>query len=89
MTTAETYQSVPAKLLEQAHLELEAGEYAWSDVAGNLGDVVNGVTAGRTSDDEVTLFKSVGLAIQDISCAALVYREAVANGIGQEFDFSA
>ena len=67
----------------------EDGDYAWSDVAGNLGDVVNGDTPGRTSDDEVTLFKSVGLAIQDISCAALVYREAVANGIGQEFDFSA
>ena len=64
-------------------IPVEDGDYAWSDVAGNLGDVVNGDTPGRTSDDEVTLFKSVGLAIQDISCAALVYREAVANGIGQ------
>ena len=70
-------------------IPVEDGDYSWSDVAGNLGDVVNGDTPGRTSDDEVTLFKSVGLAIQDISCAALVYREAVANGIGQEFDFSA
>ena len=70
-------------------IPVEAGDYAWSDVAGNLGDVVNGDTPGRTSDDEVTLFKSVGLAIQDISCAALVYREALANNIGQEFDFSA
>ena len=70
-------------------IPIEHGDYAWSDIAGNLGGVVNGDTPGRTSDDEVTLFKSVGLAIQDISCAALVYREAVANGIGQEFDFSA
>ena len=70
-------------------IPVEEGEYAWSDVAGNLGDVVNRDTAGRTSDDEITLFKSVGLAIQDISCAALVYREALANNIGQEFDFSA
>ena len=70
-------------------IPVEDGDYSWNDVAGNLGDVVNGDTQGRTSDDEVTLFKSVGLAIQDISCAALVYREAVANGIGQEFDFSA
>ena len=70
-------------------IPVEDGDYAWSDIAGNLGDVVNGDTPGRTSNDEVTLFKSVGLAIQDISCAALVYREAVANGIGQEFDFSA
>ena len=70
-------------------IPVEDGDYAWSDIAGNLGDVVNGDTAGRTSDDEVTLFKSVGLAIQDISCAALVYREALANNIGQQFDFSA
>ena len=70
-------------------IPVEDGDYAWSDIAGDLGDVVNGNTPGRTSGDEVTIFKSVGLAIQDISCAALVYREAVANDIGQEFDFSA
>ena len=70
-------------------IPVENGDYAWSDIAGDLGDVVNGNTPGRTSGDEVTIFKSVGLAIQDISCAALVYREAVANDIGQEFDFSA
>ena len=69
-------------------IPVEGGDYSWDDVAGDLGDVVNGDVAGRTSDEEVTLFKSVGLAIQDISCAALVYAEAVANGIGEEFDFS-
>ncbi len=68
---------------------IEDGGYSWSDIADNLGDVVNGDTPGRTSDTEITLFKSVGLAIQDISCAALVYRQALANGIGQEFNFSA
>ena len=57
------------------------------DIAGNLGDVVNGDTPGRTSNDEVTLFKSVGLAIQDISCAALVYREAVATASGRSSTF--
>ena len=70
-------------------IPVENGEYSWNQVAGNLGDVVNGATSGRTSDEEITLFKSVGLAIQDISCAALVYREAVANNIGQDFAFSA
>ncbi len=69
-------------------IPVEYGDYSWDQIAGNLGDVVNGDTAGRTSEDEVTLFKSVGLAIQDISCAALVYQEATANGIGQEFNFS-
>ena len=68
---------------------VEDGDYSWDDVAGDLGDVVNGEASGRASDDEVTLFKSVGLAIQDIACAALVYERAVAAGIGAEFDFSA
>ena len=68
---------------------VDDGDYSWDDVAGDLGDVVNGDVAGRTSEDEVTLFKSVGLAIQDITCASLVYERAVAQGIGTEFDFSA
>ena len=70
-------------------IPVENGDYSWSDIAGNLGDVVNGTTPGRTSDTEITLFKSVGLAIQDISCATLVYQEAQANNIGQHFNFSA
>lgn len=70
-------------------IPVEDGDYSWSDIAGNLGDVVNGKTPGRTSNTEVTLFKSVGLAIQDISCATLVYNEAQTNKIGQNFNFSA
>ena len=69
-------------------IPVENGEYSWDDVAGDLGDVVNGKIKGRTSNDEITLFKSVGLAVQDISCAALVYREALEKSIGVEFDFS-
>ena len=69
-------------------ITVENGEYSWDDVAGVLGDVVNGKIQGRTSDDEITLFKSVGLAVRDISCAVLVYRQALENGIGVEFDFS-
>ena len=50
----------------------DAGEWSWDKVAGNLGDVVLGKVKGRTSSDEITLFKSVGLAIQDMSAAKLV-----------------
>ena len=81
---------IDACMAEAGDLQIpvENGEYSWDDIAGELGDVVNGKIKGRTSDDEITLFKSVGLAVQDISCAALVYREALENGIGVEFDFS-
>lgn len=47
-----------------------------------LADAVAGRTGGRTADDEITLFKSLGIAIEDLTCAALVYERAVARGVG-------
>jgi alanine dehydrogenase len=63
------------------------GEWTWDQVAGNLGDVVRGKVRGRTSLEEITLFKSVGLAIQDMSAAKAVFDEAVLRGIGTEYQF--
>lgn len=53
-------------------------------VSGELAEVVTGTLAGRRSADEITLFKSVGLALQDAMTAALVYRRAVGIGAGLE-----
>jgi alanine dehydrogenase len=44
------------------------------DVYAQLGDIVTGKKRGRTSDKEITLFDATGLAIQDISCAYVVYK---------------
>ena len=44
-----------------------------------IGEVILGSAAGRRSPDEVTLFKSVGVAIEDVVAADLVYRAAVAE----------
>jgi ornithine cyclodeaminase/alanine dehydrogenase-like protein (mu-crystallin family) len=52
-------------------------------VAGSLGDVLLGTVVGRTTAEEITLFKSVGLAVQDAAVAAQVYAAAVEQGIGQ------
>ena len=57
-------------------LPAEAGEWSWDRVAGDLGDVVNGKVPGRTSRDEITLFKSVGVAIQDLCAAKCVLENA-------------
>jgi ornithine cyclodeaminase/alanine dehydrogenase-like protein (mu-crystallin family) len=65
----------------------EAGDWGWDKVAGDLGDVIVGKVKGRTSREEITLFKSVGLAIQDMSAARTVFDEAVKRGIGTEFQF--
>ncbi|MDE2972574.1 MAG: hypothetical protein OXU35_09740 [Acidobacteriota bacterium] len=42
-----------------------------------------GRIAGRESADDITLFKSVGVAIEDVACAAFVYDEAQKRGLGQ------
>jgi ornithine cyclodeaminase/alanine dehydrogenase-like protein (mu-crystallin family) len=51
-------------------------------VKAELGDVVAGRAAGRTSAEEVTLYKSLGLAIEDVAAAGMVYRSAKAAGRG-------
>lgn len=56
-------------------------------VKAELGDIVAGRAAGRTSPDEITLFKSLGLAIEDVAAAGLVYRAARAAGRGTEVPF--
>jgi alanine dehydrogenase len=47
-----------------------------------LGEIINGKKAGRANDNEITLFKSNGLAIQDTATAKLVYDKARVAGIG-------
>lgn len=51
-------------------------------IRGELGDVLIGRTAGRTADDEITLFKSLGLAVEDLASAAFLYEKARREGRG-------
>ena len=46
------------------------------DIYATMGEVVAGIKRGRENDEEITIFDSTGLAIQDIVCARLVYEEA-------------
>ncbi len=64
----------------------DQGDWSW-DRACSLGDLVTGKVPGRQEEAEITVFKSVGLAIQDISTAAYVYRKAVEKKAGTEFNF--
>ena len=69
--------------LPQCTLPREAAQKESGDViaAGKafaeLGEVVSGTRPGRQSDEEVTLFKSLGLAVEDVATAELVYRKAL------------
>ena len=51
-----------------------------------LGQVVTGESTGRESPDEITLFKSVGIAVQDIAAASEALARARANGLGTEVE---
>ena len=64
-----------------------AGDCASAIIAGSLGDVIAGAIPGRESNHEITLFKSVGLAVQDISTALHVFNKAAETGVGKEFSF--
>ncbi|MDE0685811.1 MAG: ornithine cyclodeaminase family protein [Candidatus Poribacteria bacterium] len=50
--------------------------------SAEIGEIVNGDKQGRQSDDEITFFKSVGVAVQDAVAAAAVLAEAEAKGLG-------
>ena len=58
------------------------------DVYCELSEIVAGQKPGRTSDAEIIVFDSTGIAIEDAVAAAVVYRKARAANLGQSFNFS-
>ena len=60
------------------------GRFAVSHVQGELGEVVLGRVQGRTADDQITIFKSLGMAVEDVVAADLVFRRAAETGAGTE-----
>lgn len=61
------------------HHGLDAGALTLADVHADLGEVVAGLRPGRMGDDEITVFDSTGIALQDVAAAAAVYEEAAAG----------
>ena len=51
-------------------------------IHGENGEVLAGTKAGRSNASEITLYKSVGIAIQDVATANLVYRKALERNVG-------
>ena len=75
--------------VEQAKVEagefrdlVAAGKLAWSDIR-ELGEFVIGKAKGRTSPSDLTLFKSLGIALDDVAFAELVHQRALAAGVGK------
>ena len=86
---------VVADSLEQScaigdvHHAIAHGLMRKEDVYAELCEIVTGQKIGRGADDEIIVFDSTGVAIEDAVAAATVYGKAVAGGIGTHFDFAA
>lgn len=65
---------------------LRDGEITADHIHAEIGEVVLGKAPGRTSPDQITLYKSVGVAVQDAAAAALVLDGAKDRSFGREFD---
>jgi ornithine cyclodeaminase len=65
-------------------LGMREGRFTESHIASEIGQVVLGRAAGRTTTAEVTIFKSLGMAVEDVVAADLVLSRAVERGSGAE-----
>lgn len=67
-------------------MAIEEGRISASHVIGEIGEVVRGAVKGRLERDDITVFKSTGMAIEDVSAAKLVYERAISTGVGVDVD---
>lgn len=88
----EVWRRADAVVIDTLGLLGESGDALAAEEAGaidterirTLSELVASGTGGRTNDDEITLYKSVGTSIQDLAIAELAYRRAVSAGAGEQ-----
>jgi ornithine cyclodeaminase/alanine dehydrogenase-like protein (mu-crystallin family) len=56
-------------------------------IKAEIGELLIGASPGRTAPEEITLFKSLGLAVEDLAAAEYVYRQAQAQQVGTWVEF--
>lgn len=67
-------------------IPLAAGELSMENIVGEAGQVLLGQIPGRRSPEEITLFESVGIAVEDLAAAYLIYQKACRQGLGVEVE---
>ena len=82
-------ESKEAALDETVDLQvpIQEGLFKASDIHAELGQIISGERAGRENDEEITVFKSVGLAVVDIIVAKYLYEKAMERGVGNRIEF--
>ena len=68
----------------EINVPLSEGLISEDRIAGEIGGVITGKKPGRTSDDEITIFDSTGIALQDSATVPLEYKRAMEKGVGIE-----
>lgn len=91
-------QEIDASVVERAYVVVDAREAAMAEagdlikaraaIDAELGEIVNNDKPGRRDDEQITLFKSVGLAAQDAAAAAAVLSAAESKGLGTVIDLA-
>jgi ornithine cyclodeaminase/alanine dehydrogenase-like protein (mu-crystallin family) len=66
-------------------IPIRNGELSKENIYADLGEIVLGQKPARTADDEITLFESVGFALEDLVVASLAYGRASEKGVGLKF----
>ncbi|KEI97039.1 ornithine cyclodeaminase [Clostridium botulinum A2B7 92] len=67
-------------------IPLQKGIITEDTITGELGQVISKTIEGRKSESEITLFKSVGIAVQDVVTAYKIYEKALENKVGKEIE---
>jgi ornithine cyclodeaminase/alanine dehydrogenase-like protein (mu-crystallin family) len=65
---------------------IQAGVVTADHIVGEIGEVLAGKAPGRTAADQITVYKSLGVASQDLAAGLLAYRNAAAAGLGTDVD---
>jgi ornithine cyclodeaminase len=66
-------------------IPIKEGAIDASHIAGELGELILGRVPGRGAADEITIFKSLGMAVEDVAAARLAWERASARGLGRGF----
>lgn len=70
----------------EVNVPIEQGRFKKEDIVGTIGEVLRSVKPGRQKPDDVTVFDSTGLAVQDLGVAKYLYDKCVKSGLGTRIE---
>ena len=76
-----------ASMIGELHHAIKQGTISSNNVYAELGEITAGKKAGRESEQEIIIFDSTGMALQDVAAAAIVYEKALIMGKGTQMNF--